>query len=750
MRVTIRAASLAGCKVRLLCGALLLATVVAGCGAGSSFRDGSTANPASLTIQGKIRGGQQPVTGSTVQLYAAGNSGYGAGAQALLSTPVTTDQYGNFNIPNGDYNCQTSAGGQPLPATAQTYLVATGGNPGLAPGTNNSAIALLAALGPCSGLSASTYVDVDEVTTVASVWPLAPFLGSGAQVGTVPGNTQGLATAFANVGNLVTNATGQAPGTSVPPGVTIPVAEINTLADILAPCVNSAGATGCSALFAAATPPGGSAPTNTLDAALDIALNPSNDVAALFNLMTPAAPFEPALASAPASWSLGNSIVTNPVPSIASLSPASVKVGSAAQTLTIHGANFLASSTVTYNGVAHAATYVSASQLTIPLSSSDLYALGTYPVAVSNPVPGGGTSSPVSLQVYGDAQNSPVIGSIVPNSSYELDAFDIQGNYAYILGDNGNQGSGSSAAQFYVVDITNPASMTVVSTTPITGYEFYGQSGIRVQGKYVYLESSTGTASTNLLQIYDVSNPSAPALVGSVQLPLYSLGVWVSGNYAYTISFIDGCGVCSSYAGVLSIVDVSNPASPTMIGSTNTGTAGVHVADIKVVGNYAYVSGQSTDQNPPLSQVLVFDVSNPASPYLLSSLQAGHSPQGLDVEGNFWYQTIYDNDLTYGVPTLDIYNISNPSTFYQAGTAILSGSCHPQDVAVEGTIAYVACYANSSVAVVDVSNPASPTVDGYISLPATSYPIFLEAKGRYVYSISNIPGGVLSVIDTGK
>jgi len=460
------------------------------------------------------------------------------------------------------------------------------------------------------------------------------------------------------------------------------------------------------------------------------------------------------LAGCGASSTANTASVTDPVPSLSSLSPASLRVGSAAQTLTINGANFLVSSTVTYNGIAHAATYISPSQLTTTLTASDLYSLGSYPVVVANPAPGGGASSPVNLPIYGDAQNSPVIGSIVPNSSYELDAFDIEGNYAYILGDNGNQGSGSSAAQFYVVDITNPASMVVVSTTPITGSEYYGQSGIRVQGHSLYLESSTGTARTNLLQIYDVSNPAAPAFAGSVQLPLYPLGLWVSGQYAYAISYVDNSNVSTSSAGILSIVDVSNPALPTIIGSTNTGTAGVHVADIKVVGNYAYVSGQSTDQNPPLSQVLVFDISNPASPYLLSSLQAGHSPQGLDVQGNLWYQTIYDNDLlangTYGGPALDIYNISNPSTFYQAGTAALSGTCHAQDVTVEGTTAYVACYPNSSVAVIDVSNPASPTVDGYISLPANSYPIFLEAKGRYVYSISNSPGGTLSVIDTGS
>jgi hypothetical protein len=309
---------------------------------------------------------------------------------------------------------------------------------------------------------------------------------------------------------------------------------------------------------------------------------------------------------------------TNPAPSISSLSPASLKVGSAAQTLTIQGANFASSSTVTYNGIAHAATYINASQLTIALSASDLYSLGSYPVAVTNPGPGGGASSPVSFQIYGDAQNSTVAGSVVPSSSYELDAFDIQGNYAYILGDNGNQGSGSSAAQFYVVDITNPASMAVVSTTSITGFEYFGQSGIRVQGQYVYLESSTGVASTNLLQIYNVSNPSAPEFAGSVPIPLYSIGLWVSGQYAYVISYIN-----NPSASILDIVDISNPASPAIVGSISTGTAGLHVAGIKVVGNYAYVAGQSAGQ----SYVLVFDISNPASPHLLSSLPAGHSPQ---------------------------------------------------------------------------------------------------------------------------
>jgi hypothetical protein len=332
------------------------------------------------------------------------------------------------------------------------------------------------------------------------------------------------------------------------------------------------------------------------------------------------------------------------------------------------------------------------------------------------------------------AKTASVVGSVVPGSSYELDAFDIQGNYAYILGDNGNQGSGSSAAQFYVVDIADPASMAVVSATSIVGFINYGQSGIRVQGQYVYLVSSTGASSTNLLQIYDVSNPHAPVFVGSVQVPLYGFGLWVSGEYAYVISYV---GVSS--ISTLDVVDISNPASPAIVGSTNTGTAGLNVADIKVVGRYAYVAGQSDGQ----SEMLVFDISNPASPYLLSSLPVAHSPQGLDVEGNYLYETLYDQN------SLNIYDVSNPSSLSQIGMASLIGTCKPQDVTVEGATAYVACYETSSVAVVDVSNPTSPTVDGYISLPAVSYPIFLESKGRYVYSISNTPGGMLSAIDTG-
>lgn len=59
--------------------------------------------------------------------------------------------------------------------------------------------------------------------------------------------------------------------------------------------------------------------------------------------------------------------------------------GAGPQALSINGANFLSTSTVTYNGVAHTATYVSATQLTITLSAGDQAAARTYPLVVTNP-----------------------------------------------------------------------------------------------------------------------------------------------------------------------------------------------------------------------------------------------------------------------------------------------------------------------------------------------------------------------------
>jgi len=105
--------------------------------------------------------------------------------------------------------------------------------------------------------------------------------------------------------------------------------------------------------------------------------------------------------------------VYTPTPSIRSLTPASVQAGAASQTLTINGTGFLASSTVTFNGVGRAATFVDINHLTIALTQGDLTTAGSYPVVVTNPAPGGGSSSAVNFTVTGSSA-APAITSFLP------------------------------------------------------------------------------------------------------------------------------------------------------------------------------------------------------------------------------------------------------------------------------------------------------------------------------------------------
>ena len=109
-----------------------------------------------------------------------------------------------------------------------------------------------------------------------------------------------------------------------------------------------------------------------------------------------------------------NFLVNNPAPTISNLSPASATAGAAAQSLTINGTNFVSTSAVTYNSVVHAVTLVSATELQIQLSTSDLAIAGSFAVVVTNPSPGGGPSSAVNFPV---SDPSPTISNLSPASA---------------------------------------------------------------------------------------------------------------------------------------------------------------------------------------------------------------------------------------------------------------------------------------------------------------------------------------------
>jgi hypothetical protein len=127
------------------------------------------------------------------------------------------------------------------------------------------------------------------------------------------------------------------------------------------------------------------------------------------------------------------------------------------------------------------------------------------------------------------------------------------------------------------------------------------------------------------LQVIDVANPTAPQIVGSVNLP-YPVNVVVVDDFAY---------VACVYWG-LHVVDIANPTSPYLVDSVD---APFMAHDIAVSGDYLYVV--SADAYGLVYAMgiglCVFDIVNPASPQMVGSVDTPGIPLGVAVSGDFAY-----------------------------------------------------------------------------------------------------------------
>jgi streptogramin lyase len=293
-----------------------------------------TITTTSTAEQGSAYGGQQPVSGAHVYLYAANTTGYGGNGISPINCPATNcnssisllnssvvgpnggvDSNGNYYVVTGVDGSFNITGDYTCTAGQQVYAYAIGGDPGYS-GVNNAA-GFLAILGNCpsSGTFAGTglYIWMNEVSTVAAAYAMSGFASDATHVsssGTALAKI-GIQNAFANAANLASLRYGTVLTTTPSGNGTVPQAAIETLANILASCVNSDGSTGsgttCGTLFSNATSNGtisGTQPTDTATAAIHIAHNPVANVTALYTLPTANPPFPPGQLTQPNDYTL--------------------------------------------------------------------------------------------------------------------------------------------------------------------------------------------------------------------------------------------------------------------------------------------------------------------------------------------------------------------------------------------------------------------------------------------------------------
>jgi hypothetical protein len=115
--------------------------------------------------------------------------------------------------------------------------------------------------------------------------------------------------------------------------------------------------------------------------------------------------------------------VLNSVPSLSGLSQNSLAEGCPTFTLTVTGSDFVAGSTVQWNGSALAMTFVSSIQLTAIVPATFVAAPGTFPITVTTPAPGGGTLGAQTFAVVNEPSKAGFEGDAgTPSSRTDIDA----------------------------------------------------------------------------------------------------------------------------------------------------------------------------------------------------------------------------------------------------------------------------------------------------------------------------------------
>lgn len=242
-----------------------------------------------------------------------------------------------------------------------------------------------------------------------------------------------------------------------------------------------------------------------------------------------------------------------------------------------------------------------------------------------------------------------------------------------------------------------------------------GGSTPRVVGNYLYVNN----ASTNTFKVVDVSNPSSPSVVGSVGVGSLPGGLAISGNYAYVANYNSNS---------LSVIDISNPSSPSIVSTTSVGT---NPQGIFLSGNYLYMANQGGNS------MTIVNVSNPAAPSVVSTTSIGTTPAFVAVSGNYAYVTCFSSNMY-------VLDVSNPASPTVAATLnVGSGS---ENISISGTKAYVTNYTSNTLVIVNIATPTSPTIDSTTSMGgsnayglAVSYPYAVVTRyGSNNLSIVNV------------
>lgn len=172
----------------------------------------------------------------------------------------------------------------------------------------------------------------------------------------------------------------------------------------------------------------------------------------------------------------------------------------------------------------------------------------------------------------------------------------VRGNRAYVAG----------SPDSWILDIADPTDPILLSA-----YDDETARSVDVNGDHMFVADWD-----NGLEVYDITDPTAPTIVGNLERELRPRDIVVSNGFVYLVD------ASSGFDGSLRIIDVSDPTSPLQSGEVSDLP---RQARVGVQGTLlALNSAGSSAFGDFFSGVRIFDITDPVDPIPLAAL--GRSP----------------------------------------------------------------------------------------------------------------------------
>ncbi len=243
-----------------------------------------------------------------------------------------------------------------------------------------------------------------------------------------------------------------------------------------------------------------------------------------------------------------------------------------------------------------------------------------------------------------------------------------------------------------VFDLIDPANPVEVGMIPNLHF-----NQLEIRGDLMYALAGVDFEPTRIYTL-DISDPTNPTILGWSPLPFHALslgdGLDVANGKAYVAGF----------AGGLHIYDLSDPTDPALL-STFTGIE--LPFDVKVIGDHAFVTSTRNGGNGSLFSV---DVSDPTSPVIDDVWGNWEQTMSLEVEGTTGYAIKMEGN---GLERMLVFDLSDPQSIQLIGSSetiytgldIVNGTLYgfgPQPVGFDTVI---------KIEMMDVSNSCNPSCE---------------------------------------